>query len=157
MKKLTAVFLLLVLLIPPACADNKPWVRTYNTWAETYFAVPQLDETAFHTLEEPLTGGTSEAYQDGNCIIGFISNQDGENIGALCFDQKNDASSFLLRCACLISAMDLWDERNFQILFYAFIHLHRDPSETYRETLVGGNELIMVTSSTGLAAYILGE
>lgn len=157
LKKLFAVFLLLVLLVPPACADNKPWVRLYNSWAEAYFDVPQLDENAFYTLKEPFTGGISEAYQDGNCAIGFISNQEGENIGALCFDQSNDTGAFLVRCACLISTMDLWDERNFQILFFAFIHMHKDPSEVYTEKLVGGNQLIMTTSASGLAAYILGE
>ena len=150
---LTAFFCLLSV----ARADNRLLVGVYNTWAETYFAVPKLEADAYYTLKEQYTGGISEAYQDGNCIIGFISNQEGENIGALCFDQSNDAAAFLLRCSCLISTIDMWDERNFQILFFAFVHMHKNPKELYTETLVGGSKLIMSTSSHGLAAYVLGE
>ena len=157
MKKLLAVLLSFVCLLSVAYADNNILIGSYNIMAKDYFNIPQLDLKSYYLINDTLTGGVAQVFQDGHCAIGFITNEDGENIGALCIDQTNDPGAFLLRCACLMCVIDMWDEANFHTLFFAYIQMNREPDSMYEAELRLKSKFTMINSKTGMAAYILGE
>ena len=160
MKRLIAVLMILASLFSVASADyaySKGNALVYNEYAKSFFNLPQLDVDASYNIKDGYTGGKITLWPDGNCYIGFIDDNSEENIGAVCFDAVNNDAEFLVRCACLIWTVELFDKKHYQILFDAYIQLRKNPDQDYKTRLLYDNTLILGYSSSGLAAYILSD
>lgn len=101
MKKLTAVFLLLFLLIPPAFADAQSW--TYRLYSDVFisnaekYGLPSLVSVP----EENAIGSYSPSI--------YVFFLDGEHpkymLGCQC--PEDDLDYFLLTCSCLVFTADV--------------------------------------------------
>ena len=154
MKRLIAMLMILISLFSVASADVSHMAKTYNTYAEIIFNLPQVDIEVCYTTEDAVTGGIITLWRDDNVMIGFIESQDGEMIGAMCADLVNNDAEFLVRCACMLYTFEMWDEKLFSPLLDAYIHA-RKITNTYGLDLDEYERLLMGKSSTGYAMYIV--
>lgn len=154
MKKVIAILMILMLIVPAACADTTHMAKIYNTYAETIFNLPQMNVDLCYTTEDAFTGGIITLWSDDNVMIGFIESQDGDLIGAMCADFVNNDAEFLVRCGCVLYAFEGWDEKLFSPLFDAYVH-KRKISQAYALDLNEYEQLIMGKTDGGYMMYVI--
>ena len=154
MKKVIALLLIMMLIVPAAFADTSHMARLYNSYAELLFGLPKIDVDICYTTEDAFTGGVITLWSDDNVMIGFIESQDGDLTGAFCADLVNNDAEFLVRCACMLFAFEMWDEKLYSPLLDAYIHA-RKLSQAYAVDLNDDERLIMGKSDSGFMMYIV--
>ena len=155
MKKLISVLLILTVLgTAYASADAAFQAGIYNSYAEMIFDLPKVDIDLSYTTEDAFTGGVITLWSDDNVMIGFIESKDGDLTGAFCADLVNNDAEFLVRCACVLFAFEMWDETMYQPLFDAYIHA-RKMAQAYAVDLNDNDRLIMGKSDSGFMMYIV--
>lgn len=152
MKKLFAVFLLLVMLIPPAFADfESDFVEQYNKAAEILFNLPTLGVPYLHSY------GCRETSVMIMCMTGEMLGQPTyKNVVSCQMLKGADIDKFLLTAACILFTLDnaSGEVDLYGNMFSMYVRCRNNPEDLKCTAITRNGVLMTMSRKDGLYYFM---